>query len=133
MRKYDFDTEIDRLHTHAAKWSIIQDEDDALNHIHTDIFSGDNRVLPMWVADMDFACPQPVVDALVARAMHGLYGYTAMTDSFHQSVICWLKRRWKWDVEAEWICTSPGVVPALKAVVRAFVAPGEKVLIQTPV
>jgi cystathionine beta-lyase len=133
MRKYDFDTEIDRLHTHASKWSFVQDEDDPLEQIATDIFSGEDRVLPMWVADMDFACPQPVIDALVARAQHGLFGYTAITDSFYQSAVNWMKKRHQWEIEADWICTSPGVVPALKAAVRAFVPPGDKVLIQTPV
>jgi len=133
MRQYDFDTEIDRLHTHASKWSFIQDEDDPLQQIETDIFSGEDRVLPMWVADMDFACPQPVIDALVERAQHGLYGYTAITDSFYQATMDWLKRRQRWEIEAEWICTSPGVVPALKAAIRAFISPGDKVLIQPPV
>ncbi len=133
MKIYDFDSEIDRLHSDASKWSFVQDEDHPEEQIPTDIFGGTDRALPMWVADMDFACPQPVIDALVARAQHGIYGYTAITGSFYQSSVNWNKRRHNWDIEAEWICTSPGVVPALKAAVRAFVAPGEKVLIQTPV
>jgi len=82
---------------------------------------------------MDFTCPQPVIDAIVSRAQHGIYGYTAITDSFYQSAVDWMKRRHNWDIEADWICTAPGVVPALKGAVRAFVKPGEKVLIQTPV
>ena len=133
MRKYDFDTEIDRLHTHPYKWSYAQGEDHPLELAATDMFSGENRVLPMWVADMDFACPQPVIDALVSRALHGIYGYTAITDSFYQSAVNWMKKRHQWEIEADWICTSPGVVPALNTAVRAFVSPGDKVLIQMPV
>lgn len=133
MRIYDFDTEIDRLHTNASKWSVVQDEDNPLQHSHSNTYSGENRLLPMWVADMDFAAPQPVIDALVSRAQHGLYGYTEVTDSFYQSAAGWLRRRQQWQIDTDWICTSPGVVPALKAIIRGFVTPGDKVLVQTPV
>ena len=133
MTTYNFDTEIDRQCTNASKWSAIQSEDDPLEQIKTDIFFGEDRVLPMWVADMDFACPQPVIDALVARAQHGLFGYTAITDSFYQSAINWIKKRQGWEIKQEWIRTSPGVVPAINTAVRAFVTPGDKVLVQTPV
>jgi cystathionine beta-lyase len=133
MTTYNFDTEIDRQCTNASKWSAIQSKDDPLEQIKTDIFFGEDRVLPMWVADMDFACPQPVIDALVARAQHGLFGYTAITDSFYQSAINWIKKRQGWEIKQEWIRTSPGVVPAINTAVRAFVTPGDKVLVQTPV
>lgn len=133
MKVYDFDSEIDRLHTNASKWSFIQDEQDPEIQIKTDAFSGEDRVLPLWVADMDFASPQPVINALVARAQHGLYGYTAIPDSYYQAAINWMKRRHNWEISADWISTTPGVVPALKAAVRAFVPPGGKVIIQTPV
>jgi cystathionine beta-lyase len=87
----------------------------------------------MWVADMDFMCPRPVVDALIARAQHGIYGYTAPTQDFYQSVVRWMQRRHGWDIEPEWICITPGVVPALNVLVRAFVSVGDRVLIQPPV
>jgi cystathionine beta-lyase len=87
----------------------------------------------MWVADMDFPCPQPVVEALVERARHGIYGYTAKTATYDQAVIDWMERRHGWTIAPEWICLTPGVVPALNLLVRAFVAPGENVLIQPPV
>jgi cysteine-S-conjugate beta-lyase len=130
---YDFDREIDRRGTNSAKWESIQSEDDALQWEHTDRFFGQGRTLPMWVADMDFACPKPVVEALVARATHGIYGYTAPTDSYHQALIEWMRRRQGWEVSPEWICFSPGVVPALCMLVQAFTLPGEAVLIQPPV
>jgi cystathionine beta-lyase len=87
----------------------------------------------MWVADMDFPSPRPVVDALIARAQHGIYGYTAPTQDFYQSVVRWMKKRHGWEIAPEWICITPGVVPALHMLVRAFAATGDKVLIQPPV
>jgi cystathionine beta-lyase len=85
------------------------------------------------VADMDFACPQPVVEALVARAQHGIYGYTTPSDAYYDAVASWMQRRQGWEVPREWMCITPGVVPALNMLVRTFVAPGEKTLIQPPV
>jgi cystathionine beta-lyase len=87
----------------------------------------------MWVADMDFLCPAPVVDALIARAQHGIYGYTAPAQDFYQSIVRWMQRRHGWDIKPEWICITPGVVPALNLLVRAFVSAGDRVLIQPPV
>jgi len=130
---YDFDTEISRAGTNAAKWEFIQEGQDPHHMEHTDKFYGENRILPMWVADMDFPCPQRVVEALVARARHGIYGYTAPTDAYYSAVVSWMKRRQGWQVDPEWICITPGVVPALNMLVRTFVSPGEKVLIQPPV
>ena len=131
--QYDFDTELDRKGTNALKWEFIQEGKDLHQREHTDKFYGENRILPMWVADMDFACPKPVVEALVARAQHGIYGYTAPTDSYYRAVKSWMKRRQGWEVDAEWICITPGVVPALNMLIRTFVPTGAKVLIQPPV
>jgi cystathionine beta-lyase len=131
--KYDFDTEIDRKGTYSVKWESIQGDGDLLQWQHTDRCFGENRTLPMWVADMDFVCPQPVVEALVARAKHGIYGYTVATEAYYNAVVSWMQRRHGWEIACEWICTTPGVVPALNMLVGAFVTPGDKVLIQPPV
>jgi cystathionine beta-lyase len=131
--RYDFDREISRRGTSAVKWEFIQEGPDLLQWEHTDEFFGPDRILPMWVADMDFRSPEPVVTALVARAEHGIYGYTEKSDGYYQSVVGWMKRRHGWRVAPEWICTTPGVVPALNMLVRTFLSPGEKVLIQRPV
>jgi cystathionine beta-lyase len=131
--QYDFDTEIDRGGTYSCKWESIQGEEDLLQWRHTDRCFGENRTLPMWVADMDFVCPQPVVDALVARARHGIFGYTVATEAYYNAVVDWMTRRHGWKIAPEWICTTPGVVPALNMLVSTFVSPGEKVLIQPPV
>lgn len=131
--RYDFDQEIGRKGTNSVKWEFIQEGKDLLHWEHTDKAFGKNRVLPMWVADMDFPSPKPVVEALIARAEHGIYGYTTPTDSYYDAVVNWMKKRHAWDIAPDWICTTPGVVPALNMLVRTFVSPGEKVLIQPPV
>jgi cystathionine beta-lyase len=131
--KYDFDKEISRHGTHAVKWGLIQEGEDLSHWEHTDRFFGEDRILPMWIADMDFVSPAPVVEALIARAQHGIYGYTTPTASFYNAVVGWMKRRHGWGIAPEWICVTPGVVPALHMLVRTFVPPGDKVLIQPPV
>jgi cystathionine beta-lyase len=131
--KHSFDAKVDRKGTNSVKWEFIQRGDDEHHLDHTDRFFGENNILPMWVADMDFRCPEPVVKALIARAQNGIYGYTAPTDAFYQSVVSWMARRHGWKIAPSWICITPGVVPALNMLVRTFISPGEKVLIQPPV
>lgn len=130
---HPLDEEVDRKGTCSVKWEFIQQGEDLLHWEHTHRFFGPNRVLPMWVADMDFRCPEPVVEALKARAEHGIFGYTAPTDAFYRSVADWMERRHGWEIDPQWICLTPGVVPALNMLVRTFAAPGDKVLIQPPV
>lgn len=131
--KFNFDVEVSRQGTNSVKWEFTPSEVDLLRWEYTDRFVGDDRILPMWVADMDFTSPRPVIDALIARAQHGIYGYTAPTQDFYMSVVRWMQRRHGWPIAPEWICISPGVVPALNMLVRAFVSTGDKVLIQPPV
>ncbi len=131
--QYDFDREINRRGTHSLKWGFMQDEEDPLRAKPTEAFFGENRVLPLWVADMDFPSPRPVVEALIERAKHGIYGYTVRTNSYSEAVVNWMRKRHGWEIAPEWICTTPGVVPALNLLVRTFAAPGERVLIQRPV
>jgi cystathionine beta-lyase len=131
--KTDFDLEINRKDTQSAKWGVIQDRDNPSRWHTTDEYFGEDRVLPLWVADMDFAAPQPVVDALVERAKHGIFGYTLRTESYDQAVVDWMKRRHGWDIKPHWILSTPGVVSALNLLVRSVVKPGHKVLVQRPV
>ncbi|PKR85300.1 MalY/PatB family protein [Heyndrickxia camelliae] len=119
--KYNFDQEINRYNTSSVKW----DEVDT-------IFGGEN-LLPMWVADMDFKVPEPVIEAVKQRAEHGIFGYTARNDSYYEAIIGWMERRHNWKVEKDWICHAPGVVPALGMLVRTFTKPGDKIIIQPPV
>jgi len=130
---YNFDAEVNRRDTNSVKWEFMHGSEDRPQLQHTHRFFGKNRILPMWVADMDFISPMSVVDALTARAQHSIYGYTAPTQDFYLSVVRWMQRRHDWEIAPEWICITPGVVPALNMLVRAFVSPGDRVLIQPPV
>lgn len=118
---WDFDRIIPRAGTGALKW----DERRAR-------FGADD-VLPMWVADMDFAAPAAVTRALVERAQHPVYGYTRHPDALYESLADWLRTRHGWVIERDWVVWVPGVVPGLYAAVRAFAAPGEGVIVQPPV
>ncbi|MFT4412859.1 MalY/PatB family protein [Fredinandcohnia humi] len=119
--KYDFNEPIDRLQTGSVKWDEVEN------------LFGDKDILPMWVADMDFKAPQPVINALRNRVDHGIFGYTTRTDSYYEAIIGWMKRRHNWSIEKEWICYSPGVVPALSIIVQTFTNPGDKIIVQPPV
>lgn len=115
--KYNFDEIIPRRGTNSYKWDS----------------AGDADVLPMWVADMDFRTAPPVVEALRKRVEHGIFGYVRVPDAYYAAVTNWFARRHDWQIEKEWIIYTTGVVPALSAVIKALTAPGDKVMVQTPV
>lgn len=117
----DFDQQIERSNTNSVKF-------DALNAVF-----GSEDVLPMWVADTDFAAPEAVVQALIARAQHPVYGYSLFPDSLYHSMIDWFAQRHNWQIKREWIMLAPGVVPSLHAVAMAFAAEGEGIIVQPPV
>lgn len=94
---------------------------------------GREDVVPVWVADMDFAAPEAVTEALKQRAEHPVYGYTLFPDSLYQSMIDWFRHRHGWEIRREWILMAPGVVPSLHAACLAYAGPGEGVIIQPPV
>lgn len=131
---YNFDKTIHRNDTLSLKWDFIQRNGKLVHWDRTHEKYGAERTLPLWVADMDFPSPQPVLDALTARASHGVFGYTIPTEDTYNAVVGWMKRRHGWDISPEWIrFTSTGIVPALHLMIQAFTAPDEKVLIQPPV
>lgn len=94
---------------------------------------GTNDVMPMWVADMDFAVPDAVTDALQARASHPIFGYSMAPESLYQALIDWLQVKHQWLVKREWIVLTPGVVPSLNLVVAALTAENAGVIVQPPV
>lgn len=96
-------------------------------------YFGRSDILPLWVADMDFATPAAVTKALAKRAEHPIYGYTFYPESMIDALIAWLKNRHGWTVQRDWIVMAPGVVTSLFASVKAFVEQGEAVIIQPPV
>ena len=90
-------------------------------------------MLPLWVADMDFACPPEVTEALIKRASHPIYGYPMKQAAFYQSLQEWIQKRFGVTVEQSWMTGITGVVPGLHVAIEAFTQVGEKVLIQSPV
>jgi cystathionine beta-lyase len=118
---YDFDHLYDRASTDSLKWA-----DRAK-------CCGSDDVLPLWVADMDFACPPEVVEAIKERAAHPIYGYPVRPETWYPAVASWTERRKGWKVDPSWIVYAPGVVPALNFAVQAYTRPGDKVVIQPPV
>ncbi len=117
MQTHNFDEEIDRRGSGCKKWDTYPQD-----------------VLPMWVADTDFKAPQEVIDAVIARAAHGVFGYTGMTEgSFEKATAGWLKRHYAWDVDPSWVEFTPTVGTALAFAVTTFTQPGDFVVIQTPI
>lgn len=90
-------------------------------------------VLPLWVADMDFAVPEGVLTALRARVEHGIFGYSEPGLHYYEALAAWMKRRHGYDVRPDWCVKTPGVVFALAMAVRACTREGDGVLIQPPV
>ncbi len=121
-----FDHVVDREKSNSMKWAIAE------KLLTPDEFQA--RPLPMWVADMDFKSPQPVIDALHEAVEHGVFGYPGgAPDSYLDAVIGWQARRFGWEVEREWVMQTSGIITTLKTAVQAFSAPGDSVLIQPPV
>lgn len=131
--KFDFDKEVYREGMYSMKWEFLSDGDQMIYGDHAQEKNGANRLLPMWVADMDFQAPPAVIAALTERVQYGVFGYAKATDTLYDSIIGWLDRRHDWLIEKEWITLAPGVVPSIHLLVKALVQPGEKVLIQRPV
>ena len=127
---YNFDQIIPRTGTDCIKWDFYGHGGQPIEWSGCE---GENRTLPLWVADMDFPSPQPVIDALTERARHGFFGYTGLTKDYYETVIHWMNKRHGWEIERDWIVNTPGVVNALFQLVQAFVKPGEKVIVQPPV
>jgi cysteine-S-conjugate beta-lyase len=113
---YDFDTLIDRRHSDCEKW----------NHFAT-------GVLPLWVADMDFRSPQPVIDALHAAVEHGVFGYGCDPVALREVFVERLFKRYGWSVSPEAVIFLPGVARGFHLACRVFASPGDGVLIQPPV
>ena len=127
---YNFDEIINRKNTHSIKW----DAGELLRKFEiTERF--DEDTIPLFVADMDFSCPQPVIDALHKRVDQRMYGYTthATDPEYFKTIQNWFARRMNWEFPADSIVYSPGTVHALKIAVRTFTNPGDGVIIQRPV
>lgn len=116
--KYDFDKIIPRRGTNSYKW---------------DSMPASRDILPLWVADMDFRTAPAIIAALSKRVSHGIFGYTHVPDEYYTAVTRWFERRHNWAFRKEWMIYTSGVVPAISAIIKALTAPGDGVVVQTPV
>lgn len=111
----DFDQIPDRRTTESAKWRAYEED-----------------ILPMWVADMDFRSPEPVIQALRQRIDHGIFGYPMAPEGLKESIVAWLYKRHGWQVTPDDLVIIPGVVTGFHLAAHAVTRPGDGVLVQTP-
>jgi cystathionine beta-lyase len=113
---YDFDALPDRRNTESAKWNYF-----------------DPDIVPMWVADMDFRSPEPVIQALQERVAHGVFGYPGHVPGLKEAIVERMARCYQWEIQPEDIVFVPGVVTGFNMAAHAVLRPQEGVLFQTPV
>ena len=126
MKPYDFETPVDRRGSGCVKW------DAPLPFGITLTPEQQERLIPLWVADMDFPAAPFIREALRKRLEHGVFGYTIVQDSYYEAVIRWIRERYGLNLHRKWFLHSSAVVPELTAVVKTFCAPDEGVIIQSP-
>jgi len=119
---FDFDRVIPRRGTHASKWDLIAR--------YSGIAAPD--AIPMWVADMDFAAPPGVSEALLAEARLAVHGYYGDTGSWAEALAGWFARRHDWRVDPAWVSPTPGIVSGLGLILQAVSEPGDEVVVFPP-
>ena len=119
--KYDFDKIIDRRGSGAIKCDGLEQ------------WYGNSELLPMWVADMDFATPDFIIDAIKARLEHPIFGYTMEPERYRKAIINWIASHHNWQIESDWICYIPGIVKGIAMAMVSLLKAGDKVIIQPPV
>ena len=115
-----FDQTLDRRGTACDKWGGMEK-------------NLGKQLNPMWVADMDFRCPEEIQKVIVERAMHPAYGYSYQTESATKAMLNFMQRRHGLTLKAEEHFLMPCVITGLRAAVRAFTQPGDSVIILTPI
>jgi cysteine-S-conjugate beta-lyase len=118
---WNFDQPVEREGTACVKYDLRKE------------LFGRSDVTPMWVADMDFKTPAFIISALGNRLDHEILGYSFRPPEYFSSITGWVKRRHLWEVEKDWICFTPGIVPALNFCTLAFTSPGDRIIVQPPV
>ena len=114
----------ERKNTNSLKW-------DKMNQIYQ--LDDTTEILPMWVADMDFAAPQAVVDALSERLTHPIFGYTFPNDNIKQAITNWFYTRHNWSIDPATLLFHQGVIPAIATIVETFTNAGDKIGMSTPI
>ncbi|WP_210471122.1 MalY/PatB family protein [Sporosarcina sp. 6E9] len=119
-----FEKFINRRETRSIKWDRLEE-----------VYGIENAsdILPMWIADMDFAAPQVVIDAMQEVLDHGVFGYSYICDECKDAIRSWLEERHSWKTENEWMLFHHGVVPAIATVIETFTVDGDGILITPPV
>lgn len=120
--KYDFSATPDRRGSGCVKW----DEQPPV------AIEGGQSLIPLWVADMDFAVAPAIQEAIRRRAEHPVFGYTHVGDDYYLAVCNWFKRRHNWTIAREHLLYTIGVVPAITCALKALALPGESVLLLSP-
>lgn len=119
--KYDFDKIVDRTGTHAVKLDVLPKD-------------APEDVLSLWVADMDFPCAEPILNALHKRIEKQIFGYTVYdNDEVKEAIYSWYHKRFGWDINKNAMFFSPGIVPALAFLVRILTEVGDGIIVQKPV
>ncbi|MBC3804430.1 putative C-S lyase [Acetobacterium fimetarium] len=90
-------------------------------------------LLPLWVADMDFKTPEPVVEALVEKSRHGIFGYSESGPDYFSILKDWFKTNFDWHIQPDWLVKTPGVVFAIAKAVQSLTQKDDSVIIQQPV
>lgn len=114
---FDFSIPVERRNTASMKWDKYKDRD----------------IIPLWVADMDFCSPPPVIDALHQRIDHGVFGYTAAPESLKSIVVEMLAADFGWSIQPEWLVWLPGLVTGFNVACRAFGQDHDDVMTAVPV
>lgn len=121
---YDFDKLVDRHGTNSGKWEFMPVQNRY----------AETSTLPFWVADMDFPCPDGVVEALHKRVDRQIFGYSAnYTGEFFRSICGWYWHRFGWYVNSRDVFYCGGIVPALRFLIQLMTHEGDQVLVQPPV
>ncbi|PVZ84146.1 aminotransferase [Serratia sp. S1B] len=122
MKQLDFNQVINRHNTSSVKWDFMAHY---LQLSETDL-------LPMWVSDFDFPCPEKVQQALHTRVDHGVFGYSERNDDYYQAAIDWFARRHQLTLERHWFTSIEGVVPGIALLIQMLSQPGDGIVLQGP-
>ncbi len=120
-QRYNFDEVIDRHGTDAVKQDKLKD------------YFGREDIIAAWVADMDFATPSFVIDAIRERLEHPVLGYTCEPSDYRPAIIDWQRKLHGWEIQPEWLSYIPGIVKGIGMAINAFTNPGDPVVIMPPV
>lgn len=115
MTKQQLDKVNDRRSSNSMKWHVAEKE------------------LPMWVADMDFRCCDAIIEALRNRVEHGIFGYSDSDEEWERSICDWWSTNHHWNVQAEWLLFSSGVIPIISSAIRKLSSSGDRIVAMTPV